>query len=430
MRLKLPVRLPADDLLHDARFRRLWVSVLVSSLGHQVTLLAVPLCAAVLLHASPTQMGWLTAAELAPFLLLSLPAGVWLDRVRKLPVHIGGEIVMALTILTVPLAWALEALGLAQLYAVMFVLGCVFVAGGAASQIVLTQVVERHRLVEAHSRNAMAGSLAEVLGPGVAGFLIKLVGAPLALLADAVMLAWSVVLLRGLKLRESMAAHVRSGFWTEMRAGLRFVYGQRLLLQLALVVGIWQGLNHLAMVVHILVAVRTLGLHESQVGLGYIALGVGAVSAGAIGHRMSARIGPGRCMALGIAVTALGWLLLAAGASLSPEVWGRATFVAMLLCFGVGAVLLMINFLSLRQAVTPQAMQGRMTSIMRWLTLLPAGPGALAGGWLGEHQGLSWPLWLGGGLAAMLALWVVLGSGLRRLQHLPEPVHESGAIRD
>ncbi|MFM2209451.1 MAG: hypothetical protein RIQ96_1094 [Pseudomonadota bacterium] len=411
--------LAPDDLLRDPRFRRLWLSVLTSSLGHQVTMIAVPLCAAVLLHATPTQMGWLTAAELTPFLLLSLPVGVWLDRVRKLPVHIGGEIVMALAILTIPLAWALDALDLPHLYVVMFVLGCVFVAGGAASQIVLTQVVERERLVEAHARNAMAGSLAEVLGPGVAGFLIKLVGAPLALLADAVMLAWSVLLLRGLRLKESLAERVHRGFGTELAEGLSFVRGQRLLLQLALIVGAWQGLQHAAMVVHILVAVRTLGLSESQVGLGYIGLGIGAVFAGAMGHRVSAALGPGRCMALGIGVTGIGWLLLAA-ATRTPDAWGRPAFAAMLLCFGVGAVLLMINFLSLRQAVTPAPLLGRMTSIMRWLTLLPAGPGALLGGWLGEHHGLATPLWLGGALALLLALWVGGVSRLRRLQRLPD----------
>ncbi len=413
--------LAPDDLLRDARFRRLWLSVLISALGHQVTMIAVPLCAAVMLHATPTQMGWLTAAELAPFLLLSLPVGVWLDRVRKLPVHIAGEVVMGLAILTIPLAWAFDRLGLAHLYAVMFVLGCVFVAGGAASQIVLTQVVERERLVEAHARNAMAGSLAEVLGPGVAGFLIKLVGAPLALLADAVMLAWSVLLLRGLRIRESLAARAEQGFTTELAAGLRFVRSQRLLLQLALVVGIWQGVQHTAMVVHILVAVRSLGLSESQVGLGYIGLGIGAITAGAIGHRVSASIGPGRCMALGIGITGLGWAVLAL-ATVAPGPWGRAAFSAMLLCFGVGAVLLMINFLSLRQAVTPSPLLGRMTSIMRWLTLLPAGPGALLGGWLGEHVGLGAPLWFGAALALMLALWVAAMSPLRSLQRLPPVV--------
>lgn len=416
--------LAPDNLLRDARFRRLWLSVLISALGHQVTMIAVPLCAAVMLQATPTQMGWLTAAELAPFLLLSLPVGVWLDRVRKLPVHIAGEVVMALAILTIPLAWALDRLGLAHLYAVMFVLGCVFVAGGAASQIVLTQVVARERLVEAHARNAMAGSLAEVLGPGVAGFLIKLVGAPLALLADAVMLAWSVLLLRGLRIRESLAARARQGFTAELAEGLRFVRGQHLLLQLALVVGIWQGVQHTAMVVHILVAVRTLGLSESQVGLGYIGLGIGAVTAGAIGHRVSAWIGPGRCMALGIGLTGLGWALLALATAAPEVVAARSAFAAMLLCFGVGAVLLMINFLSLRQAVTPTPLLGRMTSIMRWLTLLPAGPGALLGGWLGEHFGLGAPLWLGAGLAVLLALWVAVLSRLRELRRLPEVVSD------
>ena len=89
------VQLDANDLLRDATYRRLWTSILVSSLGGQVTMLALPLTAAVLLHATPTQMGLLTAMEIAPFVLFSLPSGVWLDRVRKLPIYVGGEVALA-----------------------------------------------------------------------------------------------------------------------------------------------------------------------------------------------------------------------------------------------------------------------------------------------------------------------------------------------
>ena len=148
----------ADDLLRDATYRRLWTSILVSSLGGQVTMLALPLTAAVLLHATPTQMGLLTAMEIVPFVLFSLPSGVWLDRVRKLPVYVGGEVALALTVASVPLAWALGVLTMPWMYVVAFALGTVFTTAGSAAQIVLTQVVPRERLVEAHAKNALASS--------------------------------------------------------------------------------------------------------------------------------------------------------------------------------------------------------------------------------------------------------------------------------
>ena len=93
---RLLKHLPEGDLWRDLTYRRLWLSILTASFGGQVMLLALPLAAAVLLQATPTQMGLLTAIELSPFLLLSLPAGVWLDRVRKLPVYVGGEVLVGL----------------------------------------------------------------------------------------------------------------------------------------------------------------------------------------------------------------------------------------------------------------------------------------------------------------------------------------------
>ena len=150
--------LPPNDLLRQATYRRIFTSILMSSLGGQISMLALPLTAAVLLQATPTQMGLLTAAELAPFLLLSLPCGVWLDRVRKLPIYVAGEAMLALVLASVPLAWWLGWLGMPWMYAVGFVLGSVHVVAGSASQIVLTQGVGRERLVEAPSKNALASS--------------------------------------------------------------------------------------------------------------------------------------------------------------------------------------------------------------------------------------------------------------------------------
>ena len=405
------------DLLRDPVYRRLWLSILISSFGQQVTMLAVPLTAALLLHATPTQMGWLTAMELAPFVLFSLPVGVWLDRVHKLPVYIAGEVAVALVLASIPAAWALGWLSMPYLYGTGFVMGCVFVSSGTAAQIVLTQVVPRERLVEAHAKNSLATSGAEVIGPGFAGILIKLVGAPLALLADAVLLLVSVSFLRGVRARETLVIAAERHFGLDLKEGLRFVWQHPLLPRMALVVGLWQMFHHAAMVVQILFAIRVLGLTEQQVGLSYTALGLGTVLASTLGHRLSQRIGPGPCLSLGVAINGLGWLQLA----LMPA--GRfavASYVLMLVCFAVGAVLLFINFLALRQAVTPEPLLARMTSTMRWLILIPAGPGALLGGYLGEHLGLRYAMGFGGVGALLLALAMWRSVVLRSLRELPQ----------
>jgi MFS family permease len=424
--LRARFALAPDDLLRDLVYRRLWTSVLISSFGGQIMMLALPLTAAVLLHASPTQMGALTTMEILPFVLFSLPSGVWLDRVRKLPVYVAGEITLAFAAASVPVAWWLHGLTISWLYVVAFTIGVVYTSAGSAAQVVLTQVVERDRLVEANAKNALASSGADVAGPGLAGALIKLMGAPIALLFDAALLLVSAAILRGIRVDEKPAAGAGE-FWSELKAGLRFVLRHRLLVVLACTCGGWQMCNNAATVVNILFATRTLGLSEQSVGLSYVCLGFGTVFASLVGHRISERLGPGPSMTLGIGSCSLGWAALAL-APVGP--WGVAIFAANLALFGLGAVMMFINFLALRQAVTPAPMLGRMTSTMRWLILLPAAPGALVGGWLGEHVSLRASLAFAGagGLLLTLVAWrsPVLRS-VRTLPVLPDTEAEGGA---
>jgi MFS family permease len=407
--------LAPTDLLRDATYRRLWTSILISSFGGQVTLLALPLTAAVLLHAAPTQMGVLTAIEIVPFVLFSLPTGVWLDRVRKLPVYVVGELSVAAAVATVPLAWWFGWLSMYWLYIVGFAIGAVNTTAGSAAQVVLTQIVPRERLVEAHAKNSLASSTAEVTGPGAAGALIKLTGAPIALLADAVLLVISATILRGVPIKETPSSS-NDAFWPAMREGLNFVRGHKLLLTMASCVGLWQMSSQAATVVQILFATRQLGLSERGVGLSYVALGVGTIAASTIANRLARRIGPGPLLVLGFGICGTGWLLLA----VAPlNAYGIAAYALMLLMFGIGAVFIFINFLALRQSVTPGRMLGRMTSTMRWLILLPAVPGALLGGWLGEHFGLRVALGFAGGTALSLALIAWQLPVIRRVKTLP-----------
>lgn len=410
--------LSPDDLLRQLTYRRLWSSILISSFGGQVTMLALPLTAAVLLHATPTQMGLLTTMEILPFVLFSLPSGVWLDRVRKLPVYVAGESVMALVVASVPFAWWLGWLEMAWMYVAAFMLGTIYTSAGSAAQIVLTQVVARERLVEAHAKNALATSGSEVAGPAFAGALIKIVGAPLALLVDAALLIVSALILRGIVINEERRPRADAHFLRDLKAGVRFVVRHRLLVALAIAVGTWQMCHNAAVVVQILFATRTLGLSEQAVGLSYMGMGVGTIVASVYGNRISRRIGPGPCLVLGFAVCGVGWSLVA----LAPaNAFGVAAFALMLMLFSTGAVLVFINFLALRQAVTPEPLLGRMTSTMRWLILIPAGPGALLGGWLGEHAGLRWALAFAGASALLLALLAWRAPVIRGVRELPKP---------
>lgn len=416
-------RIPEGDLWRDRTYGRLWLSILTSSFGGQVMLLALPLTAAVLLQATPTQMGTLTAIELSPFLLLSLPSGVWLDRVRKLPVYVVGEVLVGLAAASVTLAWMTGWLSMGWLYVVGFIVGAVHAVSGTAAQIVLTQVVARERLVEAHAKNALATSGAEVAGPGFAGFLIKVFGAPWAMSVNAVMLIGSAWILRGIRVDEQRRPDPDASFWRDLMAGLRFVAGTRLLVTLAVLMAIWQMCHYAALVVQILVATRTLGLSEQTVGLCYMGMGVGTITGSVWGRRVSHRIGPGPCLVLGFVITGIGWLLPA----LAPaNAWGVAAFAAMMGLFTMGAVFIFINFLALRQAVTPEPLLGRMTSTMRWLTLLVAPVGSLLGGWLGEHAGLRSALVFAGGVTLLLAALAWRLPLIRELKTLPTPARQPG----
>jgi predicted MFS family arabinose efflux permease len=199
--------------------------------------------------------------------------------------------------------------------------------------------------------------------------------------------------------------------------GLNFVKSQKMLLEMAATVGAWQFFAQLALTVQIIFAVKDLGLNETSVALSFVALGLGSVLGGLAGPKISKRIGLGQAMILGIAITGIGWVSLLALEGLLP---GIVLFSWMLICFSWGATLLFVNFLSLRQSFTPTDLLGRMTTTMRWLILLPAGPGALLGGWMAEHWGMRSPL-MSAGIGTLCVAFVAYRRPyLKALRKLPE----------
>lgn len=417
-RLQAVLRRSLRGLWRSRDFRRLWSSLTLTAFGAQVTNLALPLTAALLLHATPMQMGILVALETLPFALVSLHAGVLLDRVRKLPVIVFANLTRALALVVVPVAAFAGTLSMELLYAVGFFVGVQNVVGGAAHQVVIAQMAGRKRLVEANAKISLGETSASLVGPGLAGALIQLVTAPFAILIDAAAFLVSALLLRRVKARNDVPRHgPRPSVHAEIVEGLRLVWHNPTLLALAVISGLWQLLHHMQMAVLVLFATRDLGLSAGAIGLAYMFGGVGCVLAAMSAERLSRRIGVGSVILLGLILTVAGWV---AYGLIGGPVWFATVALGLgMLLFDFGGVLWGINYLALRQAITPDRLLGRMTATMRFLTVAAAPVGSLAGGALATVIGLRETLWTIALLGVVLAAGAVARSPVRSHRTLP-----------
>lgn len=402
-----------------ADFRRLWLSLTVTSFGAQITNLALPLTAALLLHATPLQMGILVALETLPFALVSLHAGVMLDRVRKLPVVIASDVSRGVALLAIPFCAWRGVLSVDVLYAVGFFCGVQNVVGGAAYQVLIVQMAGRERLVEANAKITLGETSSALIGPGIAGGLIQLLTAPFAIAIDAAGFFASALMLRRLAVPHDVAPPriARGSIGAEIREGLALVFRNETLRSLALVASAWQVLHHMQIAVLILFATRELGLSAGTIGLAYMAGGVGCVIAASSAEQLSRRFGIGAAIVYGLLFTAFGWQafgLIHGSTATATLLLGGA-----MLLFDFGAVLYAINYLALRQALTPDRLLGRMTATMRFVTVAVAPLGSLLGGALATAIGLRHTLWVVGLLGIALCLVALRFSPVRLHRTLP-----------
>ena len=404
-------------------FRRLWVSLTVTSYGAQITNLALPLTAALLLHATPLQMGILIALETLPFALCSLHAGVLLDRVRKLPVVIASDLGRALALAAIPIAAWLGRLSIDLLFVVGFVCGVQNVVGGAAYQVLLAQMAGRKRLVEANAKISLGETSAALVGPGMAGGLIQALTAPFAIAFDALGFLASALMLRRLEAKSDVVKpNGAAAVWREIGEGLRLVWENRTLWGLAWLAGLWQFLHHMQIAVLILFATRELKLSAGAIGFAYACGGFGCVLASAFAERLSRRFGVGPVIVHGLVLTVVGWQ---AFALLGGTGWTATLALGLaMLVFDFGAIVYAINYLALRQAITPDRLLGRMTATMRFLTVAAAPLGSLFGGALATAVGLRGTLFTVAGLGVALSVAAILWSPVRRHRALPTTVLE------
>jgi MFS family permease len=405
-------------------FVKLWGSLTITHFGGQVTFLALPLTAALVLNATPFEVGVLTALEALPYPLFGLFAGVLVDRARKLPVIIWADLGRGLALAAVPVCAWLDLLSMPVLYAAGFLVGVGSVIGWPAYQVFMTERVGRENLVEANAKIGLSDSASQLVGPGLAGALIQWLTAPIAILLDALSFIVSAWLLRGIAPAPTDAPKLSGeSVWREIGEGLAAVWHNRILRALAWALAAWQMFRHAFVAVVILFAARELGFSAGHVGLLFMLAGVGSFTAAGAVTPLNSRYGFGPTMLVALGGTGVAWLVL--GAATGGHVIASFVFGLGLFLLDFSAMTFFINYLTLRQTVTPDRLLGRVTATMICLTVATAPLGGLAGGWIAEHWGLRVTILLAGaGALAMIPL-VAWTSPLARMRTLPAPQEPS-----
>ena len=405
-------------------FLKLWGADTVSQLGSQVTLLAVPLVAITVLKATTLQVGLLSAAEMAPFLVVGLPAGAIVDRLRRRPVLIAGDVGRALALASIPIAHAFDVLGLAQLYAVAFTTGVLTVFFDVAYQAYLPALVERDQLADGNTKLEISRSGGQIAGPGLAGILISAFGAAAAVTVDAASFVVSALGIGAIRRPEPAPTHVDTGrghLRRDIGEGLRYVLRHPLLRPIAFCTASSNFFNSMYGAILILFMVRALHLRPGLVGLvfatGNAGFLFGALASGSFVRRI--RLGP--TIVVSAAIGGVGSVFAPIAHVGSALPW----LIAAQLVVGFGIPLYNINQVSLRQAICPDRLQGRMNATMRFMVWGTLPLGAVTGGALGRSIGLRPTLWVAAIGGCFTFLFVLL-SPVRSLTNVPPPDEDLG----
>jgi MFS family permease len=401
---------------------KLWVGETVSVFGSQVTLLAVPTVAILILHAGPFQVGVLSALEFLAFPTLGLVAGVYADRLRRRPIMIVCDIGRALALGSIPVAFVLDVLTLEQLYLVALLTGIFTVFFDVSYQSYLPALVDRANLIEGNTKLEITRSTAQVGGPAIAGFLIQFIGGARAVAIDALSFLFSALALASIRKPEPeprpSTASGAIGFIPEMREGIDVVFRSPILWRIAGCTATSNfGSNMVFGAVFLVFAYRQLHLSAGVVGIVFAIGSVGGLVGAFLAGWVARKLGIGPTLGVTTAVGGLAMLATPLALAGAPALVLVATgFVE-----GLAVPIYNINQVSLRQAITPDRVQGRMNATMRTIVWGTIPLGAFIGGILGTSIGLVQTIVLGGIVSVAAALWIFLGP-VFRLREQPAPV--------
>ena len=403
-------------------FMKLWTAQTVSQLGDEITQLAIPFVAILTLGATPFQLGLLATFQFLPFILLTLPAGVWVDRMRRRPILIGADIGRALLLASIPLAFLTGWLTIWQLFVVAFLVGCLEVFFDIAYQSYLPSVVERDQLVEGNAKLELSVSASNVAGPTVAGFLVELVRAPIAIFFDALSYLGAILFVFLIRRPETPpephdpATGPRPSMRQEAAEGLRYVLGHRYLRSIAACTGTCNLFGNIGQAILLLYIVDELGLTPATIGLIFTIGNVGVLVGALTSERWGRWIGVGPTIVWSALLSSFTLLAVAIAPRDNPLpflIAGGFVGTAMVVIYNVTQV-------SLRQAITPDRMLGRMNATMRFIVWGTIPIGALVGGALGGAIGLQNTIWVGA-IGSLIGFLPVLFSPVRGLREMPAP---------
>jgi MFS family permease len=416
-------RRPTGGLWGHPDFVKLWAGQSISEFGSQISQLAIPWLAAVGLHASPFEFSLLGVLGFLPFILFALPAGVWVDRLSRRQILIVGDASRAVLLALIPILWATDTLAMWHLLVIQFVFGVFTVFFDVAYQSYLPALVPREQLIEGNSKLQLTVSITQVAGPSASGGLIAALTAPYAVLADAASFVFSTIFMLRMGHREQPAERTggvpRSKMWPEVKEGLRWVLGHPWLRAIASFTGSSNFCTNVIFAILLLYAVRNLHLSATEIGAVFAVGAIGSI-VGALGvGRLQRRFGVGPTIVGTAIFGSLGGLAY----PLAPHSFPLPVLMLGQAVFGFGAVAYNIAQVSLRQAITPERLQGRMNAAMRWLVWGTIPLGTLTGGAIATAYDLRTALWVGA-IGELFTFIPLLLSSVRKIGDMPEPVEE------
>lgn len=411
-----PPRTPS--VWRNRSYVRLWIGETFSQAGEQVGTLAIPVLAVLVLNATAQQVGLLSAAETLAFLVIGLPVGAWVDRMRKRRVMMTADAVRALALASIPVLWWSGLLQVWQLFVIGAVVGGATVFFDVTYQSYVPRLVEPRQVTAANSGLETSAQVARVGGPAASGGLLAIMPAPLVVLATSIGYVFSFGFVASI--RDAEPRHQKTpqaSLVREIGEGLRFVFGNRLLRRIVMMTAASNLFEGLVTVLMSLFVLRELGLSPAVFGLIGAIGAIGGILGAVSSSTLSRRIGEGRIIVVAALVSAVSPFLIPVAAAVPS-----AAIVLLIVgefFFMFAVVVYNVAQLSFRQRICPPPLLGRMNASIRfvvWGVIPIAGVG---GGALGGWIGIVPTMWIGCVLG-LLSCSVVVFSPLVRLRQLPD----------